>query len=232
MRLPYKYKTPEGEIKPFSLPSSWEDVTLKEMMLALKLSDSEHKEDPAHWIALFSGLDVATVNRFQTGFVLSELWPVVGFVFTEAPNFQEVANERPPLVITLAGKEYSTAFEPSKLQFGYQIRYENICKGGKIAQDNIAECVALCLCETPYSESDTRLKELIEAVENMPYTDAFRLHSFFLGKFLSSAEAKKPKAHSPNLTRLQRALTGSKNMAGYLRSIASRLGIRPKTATT
>jgi hypothetical protein len=232
MRLPYKYKTPEGDIKPFTLPAGLEDVTLNEMLAALKLSESDQKDDPAHWIALFGGLDVATVNRFPAKFVLSELWPSMTFVFSEPPNFQEIANSRPAPTVTLAGKTYSTNIEPSQLQFGYQIRYENICKGGKIAQDNIAECVALCLCETPYSESDSRLKELIEAVGNMPYTDALTLHSFFLGRFLSSAEANKPKMHSPNLTKLQRELKSSKGTGGFLRSIASRLGIRQKTATT
>lgn len=229
----FNFSTPAGKVYSFDLPASWDDVTLEQMERILKLSKEGDITDIAQWISVFTNIPVEAVNNFSTKSVAENIAPILSFVYSETPDWQKAADTRPDSHVMIGGKVYSTDFKPENMIYGRNIAYEQICKGGKIPTERIAECIALCLDDSEWTANkDAVNADLVKAINKLPYSTALQLHSFFLYRFLSSATRKQPTIDSPHLKKLARVLKGSKSTGHWLRSIISRLGIKRKTATT
>ena len=229
----FKIRTNTGETHSFNLPSCWEDLTLKQMELALNLAKSEQANDLVLWVCLFTSLPESTVKNFQVSDFRKVIEPSIQFVYTETPDWQGLVNERPDSHVKLNGVIYSTAFRPEEMIWIRNERYMQLCQGGKIPTDNIAECIALCLDKSKWSEGEPAANpELIKAIEAMPFHEAMQLHSFFLYRLLRSPQMQPPTPNSPHLKKLARVLKSSKSTGSWLRSIISRVATKRKTATT
>lgn len=222
MRQPFRIEKYDQTI---TIPSSWSDVTLGEWMQCLKISKNELAKD-VDFIPVFTGLTKQQVNSMTLG-SLDQIMACLMFVSTDEIDYDRIAKSKAPYQFTVNGKVYTPVLDFNKFTFGQMSAYQNELKDGKISQDRIARCIAICIHHGEWS--DEAVDELEKGVMLLPFMEALSIHGFFLNSYLTTLESQTPQVVSQHLKKLQQVIRkyqGSTN--GITRFIRSLMGTRRK----
>jgi hypothetical protein len=226
MRQPFRIEKYDQNI---TIPSSWSDVTLGEWMQCLKISKNELATD-VDFIPVFTGLTKHQVNSMTLA-SLDQIMACLMFVSIDEIDYDRIAKSKAPYQFTVNGKTYNPTIDFNKFTFGQMSAYQNELKDGKISQERIARCIAICIHKGDWSEE--AVDELEKGVMHLPFVEALSIHGFFLNSYLTTLERQAPEAVSQHLKKLQQVIRKSPgNTNGITRFIRSLMGIRRKKNTT
>ena len=160
-----------------TVPTKWEEVTLKQFTELLTIYDKENK-DILDIISMFTGRSKDELRKYPMDFINEIL---VHLQFMNTP-----LNIKPSNFVEIDGKKYSVNYM-EKLKFGEFVDVETIIKDNKYNYPAILGI--LCRMEGEVYDDDfiaEKLNDRVKMFEELDMPSAMRLINFFLKLSLRS----------------------------------------------
>jgi hypothetical protein len=169
-----------GEHK-FNLPTCWEDVTTKQWF---QLRDID-LTDTCGILSILSGLDRDLWFNTREIDVAEKILPALDFMKQQT----DLSKYPVPAKIKIGDREIEVTKDIRLKTFGARCTYQHeyakyMNEKGDAAIEFLPINLSIYLCPEPFS--DSKAKELIDQVMEIPITQAYPTAAFFLSNFVTS----------------------------------------------